>query len=84
MAACLPPKAAASFFMLTSASDGTTTQTGLPSTVAISVLRTRSGGVADRVRRLQADPPGVRIIVVGHDVEHDASFGERERRGSGA
>ena len=41
--AALPPKAAASFFMLTSLSDGTTTQTGLPSTSAISVFSMRRG-----------------------------------------
>ena len=37
-------EAAASFFMLTSQSDGTTAQTGLPSASAINVLSTRSGG----------------------------------------
>jgi hypothetical protein len=41
--AALPPNAAASFFIETSLSDGTMTQTGLPSTKAISVFRTRSG-----------------------------------------
>ena len=43
MFAALPPNAAASFFMLTSQSDGTTTQTGLPSTSAIRVFSTRCG-----------------------------------------
>jgi hypothetical protein len=41
--AALPPNAAASFFMLTSLSEGTMTQTGLPSTSAINVLSTRRG-----------------------------------------
>jgi hypothetical protein len=41
--AALPPNALASFFMLTSPSDGTTTQTGLPSTSAISVFSMREG-----------------------------------------
>src|SRR5262245_54760603 len=39
--AALAPKAPAGFFMLTSQSEGTTAQTGLPSTSAISVLSTR-------------------------------------------
>ena len=51
----LPPKAAASFFMLTSRSDGTTTQTGLPSTSAIRVLNTCAGRLAQRLGGLEAD-----------------------------
>jgi hypothetical protein len=43
MFAALPANAAASFFMLTSRSDGTTTQTGLPSTSAINVFSSRRG-----------------------------------------
>jgi hypothetical protein len=43
MFAALPANAAASFFMLTSRSDGTTTQTGLPSTSAINVFSRRRG-----------------------------------------
>jgi hypothetical protein len=43
MFAALPANATASFFMLTSRSDGTTTQTGLPSTSAINVFSSRRG-----------------------------------------
>ena len=39
----LPPRAAASFFMLRSLSDGRTAQTGFPSSSAIRVLSTRDG-----------------------------------------
>ena len=42
-AANMAPKAAASFFMLTSRSDGTTAQTALPSASAISVFSIRAG-----------------------------------------
>ena len=43
IAADFPPKALASFFIDTSLSEGTTTQTGLPSSSAISVFSTRDG-----------------------------------------
>jgi hypothetical protein len=41
----LPPKAAASFFMLTSRSEASTAQTGLPSTSAIKVFSMRRGAM---------------------------------------
>jgi hypothetical protein len=40
----LPPKAAATFFMLASRSDGSTMQAGLPSTCTTRVFSTRCGG----------------------------------------
>ena len=61
--------------MLTSQSDGTTAQTGLPSTSAISVLSTRAGLDAERFGRLQADALGVGIVVVSVQGEfHAQSF----------
>ena len=57
MLADLPPSAAASFFMLTSLSDGTTTQTGAPSTSAIRVFSTRFGSTPSASAACRPMPP---------------------------
>src|SRR5260370_40321258 len=78
--ALLPWNAAASFFMLTSRSDGTITQTGLPSTSAISVFRTRRGSAPSPAAACRADAVGVGIVGIGVEREGHARFLQRLRR----
>ncbi len=71
--------AAASFFMLTSLSEGTTTQTGLPSTPGHQRLQHVLRRNAERLRCLQADASASGIVVVGMQGERGAELAQRLR-----
>ena len=83
MFADLPSSAAASFFMLTSQSDGTTTQTGCPSTSAIRVFSTRFGSTPSASAACRPMPLGGDggIVDIGVQLEGDAELPERKVAG---
>ena len=74
IAASFAPAAAASFFRLTSWSDGTSTQTVALPAFAIRVFSRRAGSNAERLGRLHADARRVRIVVVLMQLEGDAGL----------
>jgi hypothetical protein len=69
--------------MLTSRSEGTTAQTGLPSTSGHQRLQHALWRNAERFCRLQADAVGVRIVIVTMQREVHAELFERLRRAGG-
>jgi hypothetical protein len=69
--------------MLTSRSDATTTQTGLPSDFRHQRLQHALRFNTERLGGLQADPVGIGIVVVGVQREFDTQPGERQRRAGG-
>ena len=78
MLAALPRNAAASFFMLTARSEGTMTQTGLPSTSAISVLQEAPRLDADGFRSLDTGAFCSRIVIVMMDGEIHTELGQHK------
>ncbi|MGZ2382908.1 hypothetical protein ACVIDN_004271 [Rhizobium brockwellii] len=69
--------------MLTSRSDGTTTQTGLPSTLRHQRLQHPMRRFAERFGRLQPDALGIGVVVIGMNGEGDACLRKKLCRARG-